>query len=156
MEGGDVGPGRVVGDELAIDAALADAAGDELAVLAAEVEDDDGVDPGRRCGRPILAEQVGGLGDGRFDGPDDALGRVDDAGDRCRAAWVVGAGAHRRCPSSHPSLSLRRASPGVDSPSIVPRNARRNQPAAGRAELGGGVRVGPHDAASTPASEPPM
>ncbi len=47
-EAGHLLPGRVVGDELAVDAALAHTAGDEHAVLGAEVEDGDGL--GRRRG----------------------------------------------------------------------------------------------------------
>ena len=39
----DLGPGRVVGQELRVDVQLADAARDELGELAAEVEDDDRV-----------------------------------------------------------------------------------------------------------------
>ena len=39
----DLGPRRVVRDQLGVDVQLADAAGDQLGELAAEVEDDDGI-----------------------------------------------------------------------------------------------------------------
>ncbi len=45
--GGDLMPWRVEGQQFRVDAQLTDATGDELAVLAAEVEDDDQVHSGR-------------------------------------------------------------------------------------------------------------
>ena len=49
LAGGDLTPRGVEGQQLRVDVQLADAAGDELAVLAAEVEDDDGVHSGGDC-----------------------------------------------------------------------------------------------------------
>jgi len=58
VELADVVPGGVVGDELGVDAGLADAAGDEHRELRPEVEDDDGLRvDGRRLGLRFAFER---------------------------------------------------------------------------------------------------
>ena len=102
LEAGHLLPGRVVGDELAVDAALAHPAGDEHAVLGAEVEDGDGLGRrrslGRRDGLLALPDagdlQVGGDlevvagGDPPADGERLPFGRCAAPG---RSACVAGA-----------------------------------------------------------------
>jgi hypothetical protein len=57
----DLVPRRVVGDELGIDVQLADAAGDQLGELAAEVEDDDGIGLGCVDAIAFVAGRAGAL-----------------------------------------------------------------------------------------------
>ncbi len=93
----DVRPRGVVRHEFAVDAALADAAGDELAVLGTEVEHHDRINGSLILG--ILTQQVGRLGDGRFNGLDVTLGRIDGdqavrGGSRRGIRVSVGNGTH--------------------------------------------------------------
>ena len=67
-----------MGEQLAIDADLANAARDQLAVLRAEVEHDDGVD--RLAALSGLGQQMRGLVE-RVTGDRLTLGRVDQLGD---------------------------------------------------------------------------